>query len=153
MFHTYHRGICRSSNLFISKLDYCRIYGIHRKGFSQQTQYCDDNLNVKSSSYTRKTKATSSFIYQYGIVREIDRRIQTDGLTLIPDRLSSLDLDIARSQHQVLIKALRSLSIDIQTLPSNEFPDSVFIEDTTVIIDGIGERTFECIINYNKLCS
>ena len=148
LFHTYHT--CR--NVFVSKIDYSRIYGIHRKRLTQHIKFCDSNVNINSSSYNQKTKTTSSFTYQYGIVREIDRRIQTDGLTLIPDRLTSLDLDTAKSQHQILIKTLRSLSIDIHTLPSNEFPDSVFIEDTTVIIDGIGEKAFHCIIIHSKLC-
>jgi hypothetical protein len=147
LYHTYHT--CR--NVFVSRINYCRIYGIHRKQLTQYIKYCDSNVNINRSSYNQKTKATS-FIYQYGIVREIDQRIQTDGLTLIPDRLSLLDLDTAKSQHQILIKTLRSLSIDIHTLPSNEFPDSVFIEDTTVIIDGIGEKAFHCIVIHRKLC-
>ena len=80
-----------------------------------------------------------SFTYQYGLVRDIDDRIKIDGLSLVPNRLKSLNLDIARSQHKLLIQALRSLHIDIHTLPSNDFPDSVFIEDTAIIIDDTGE--------------
>ena len=48
-----------------------------------------------------------------------------------------VDMVRAREQHRDLEEALLSADVDIVTIPTDEtLPDSVFIEDTAVIIKG-----------------
>ena len=50
------------------------------------------------------------------------------------DNLATIDLALARKQHEHLNETLRSLKLEIHELPSDGFADSVFIEDTAVVI-------------------
>src|SRR3989442_3177949 len=53
-----------------------------------------------------------------------------------PDRLS-IDVERARRQHTELVRLLGSLVTGVTVLPPLEdFPDSCFIEDMAVILDG-----------------
>jgi dimethylargininase len=46
-----------------------------------------------------------------------------------------IDLDLARAQHQDYIEALRSIGCSVVELPAEpDLPDSVFVEDTAVIL-------------------
>ena len=45
-----------------------------------------------------------------------------------------VDLDIAIKQHNLLQEALISAGLDLIELPSDGYPDSVFVEDTAVVV-------------------
>ena len=46
-----------------------------------------------------------------------------------------IDIDLAREQHKAYEEALRDLGCDVLSLPEDEnYPDSVFVEDTAVIL-------------------
>jgi dimethylargininase len=46
-----------------------------------------------------------------------------------------INLDIARAQHQAYVKVLRNLGCDVIELPAEpDLPDSVFVEDTAIIL-------------------
>jgi N-dimethylarginine dimethylaminohydrolase len=47
---------------------------------------------------------------------------------------SVVDLTRARKQHEELSEALLCAGVDLIELPDDNLPDSVFIEDTAVII-------------------
>lgn len=49
-----------------------------------------------------------------------------------------IDYELARAQHSGYEDALRSLGLEIQRLPDEpDFPDSVFVEDTAIVLDEI----------------
>jgi dimethylargininase len=48
----------------------------------------------------------------------------------------AIDLDIARRQHRQYEAALASLGVEVHALPAEpDLPDSVFVEDTAVVLD------------------
>jgi dimethylargininase len=70
----------------------------------------------------------------------------------VPDSLAScqlthqarvaMDLDLARTQHAEYERALESLGCEIRRLPpADDYPDSVFIEDTAVVLDELAVIT------------
>jgi dimethylargininase len=53
-----------------------------------------------------------------------------------------IDLDRARSQHEAYEQALAELGCEVHRLPAgDEMPDSVFIEDTAVVLDEVAVIT------------
>ena len=68
-------------------------------------------------------------------MRDIDPNI--DKLALRKNKANIVDFDIAVSQKALLQNALQKLGLNIVTLPSDGYPDSTFVEDTAVIIDGV----------------
>jgi dimethylargininase len=67
------------------------------------------------------------------ITRKVSPRLSECEITHI-DRLP-IDIDIARAQHQGYVSALASLGCQVVELPEEtEFPDSVFVEDTAIIL-------------------
>jgi dimethylargininase len=47
-----------------------------------------------------------------------------------------IDYGTARSQHEQYLAALRSLGIEVRSLPADpNLPDSVFVEDTAIVLD------------------
>ena len=74
------------------------------------------------------------FQTEVAITREIDEKILEQALCMDPKLRNSISLELAKKQHEDLIQAIKNCGVKtIYTLPSNGFPDSVFIEDTAVI--------------------
>lgn len=68
------------------------------------------------------------------ITREVSPNIGRCELTHLPRE--PIDFELARAQHQLYEKALTSLGCKIQHLPAEPaMPDSVFVEDTAVVLD------------------
>lgn len=68
------------------------------------------------------------------ITRAVSSAMQQCELTHL-DR-QSLDLNIARKQHENYNQALRNLGVDVTELPEQrELADSVFVEDTALVFD------------------
>lgn len=84
---------------------------------------------------------TSAFNKRYAFTRNIDDRLKTDALTMNEANLKTIDLKKAEEQHNNLSKVLKNIGLKIINLPSSGYPDSVFIEDTCVIIDNIAMIT------------
>jgi hypothetical protein len=94
----------------------------------------------------RPTKITSAFStfnngaeimrefgkYNIGLTRMVDPLLAANAIRL---SYSTIDIDVAFEQHQLLIKAMQSVGLQIFELPSDGLADSVFIEDTLVIAD------------------
>jgi dimethylargininase len=70
--------------------------------------------------------------YNIGLTRMIDPLLATNAIRLSH---SNIDMDVAFEQHQLLVKAMQSVGLQIFELPSDGLADSVFIEDTLVIAD------------------
>lgn len=67
------------------------------------------------------------------VVREIDPTLAVQALR--SDTSVSIDISRAILQHKQYINILRNqLGLKVDVLPSNGFPDSVFIEDTSVVV-------------------
>jgi dimethylargininase len=67
------------------------------------------------------------------ITREISPRFAECEVTHI--ERTPIDLDIARAQHRAYIKVLQELGCDVIELPAEpDLPDSVFVEDTAIIL-------------------
>ena len=74
------------------------------------------------------------------ITREISPRFNECEITLI-DR-SPINLDIARAQHEGYTQALRDMGCEVIELPPEaDLPDSVFVEDTAVILPAVAVIT------------
>ena len=70
------------------------------------------------------------------ITRAISKSIVNCELTHL--ERTPIDLQIARSQHQQYETALRSIGCQVISLPEMpDLPDSVFVEDTAVILDEV----------------
>lgn len=68
------------------------------------------------------------------VTRDIDDSLVKAALTLNPGSQSTINLDLARAQHSRLNEELKKAGVTVHSLKSGGFPDSVFIEDTAVII-------------------
>ncbi len=67
------------------------------------------------------------------ITRQVSPRFQECELTHL-ERVS-IDLELARAQHDKYIEVLRSLCGEVGILPAEpDLPDSVFVEDTAIIL-------------------
>jgi len=69
-------------------------------------------------------------------MREIDSSLPQHALRIGGTTVGELDIKLARKQHEALTKAIQSTSPDliIHHLSSDGLPDSVFIEDTVIIV-------------------
>jgi dimethylargininase len=68
------------------------------------------------------------------ITRAVSRSILNCELTHL-ERIP-IDLEAARRQHHAYEEALRTLGVDVHPLPEQpDLPDSVFVEDTAIILD------------------
>ena len=55
---------------------------------------------------------------------------------------TAIDVDLAREQHRAYEQALRDLGWRIESLPEEpELPDSVFVEDTAIVLDEVAVIT------------
>lgn len=74
------------------------------------------------------------------ITRAISPRFDECELTHL-DR-SPIDLELARAQHHAYEQALQSLGVEVCSLPAaGEYPDSVFVEDTALVLDEVALLT------------
>jgi len=68
------------------------------------------------------------------MTREISAQIGRCELTY--KARAAIDVDLARAQHRQYQECLRSLGCSIRCLPAEpELPDSVFVEDTAIVLD------------------
>eukprot|EP01038_Epipyxis_sp_PR26KG_P010492 gene10492-14100_t len=72
--------------------------------------------------------------YSHGLMRQIDNTITKYAVSSDPSKKSLLDLSLAKNQHDRLMQILLSIGLKIDCLDSESHPDSVFIEDTAIII-------------------
>lgn len=96
-----------------------------RNALLYATRSLGRSFNARNASTFNKTVA---------ITRNIDDTLKTAALTMNTSNLATIDLALARKQHAQLNETLRSLKLEIHELPSDGYPDSVFIEDTAVVI-------------------
>jgi dimethylargininase len=74
------------------------------------------------------------------ITRSISPRFNECELTHL-DR-APIDLELAHTQHRKYEEALRSLGLEVISLPAeSDFPDSVFVEDTALVLDEVAVLT------------
>ena len=70
------------------------------------------------------------------ITHKISPRISECELTFL--ERTSIDLDVAESQHEGYCATLEDLGVSVIRLDGNDdYPDSVFVEDTAVVVDEI----------------
>lgn len=77
--------------------------------------------------------------YVRAITREIDPSLVTSALRQSSSEI--VDYNKAQIQHNNLLQIMQKIGIEIITLPSDGYPDSVFIEDTAVVIDDVAYIT------------
>ncbi len=77
---------------------------------------------------------------QIAFVRDVSPALERCELSFQPR--VSIDLELARRQHRAYAELLASLGCRVESLPPlPENPDAVFVEDTAVVVDGIGVIT------------
>ena len=73
--------------------------------------------------------------------RERRRRRSID-VSLLTSRASPIDIDVARTSMTLYEGALRDAGVDVRRLPPrDDLPDSVFVEDTAVVLDEVAVVT------------
>lgn len=74
------------------------------------------------------------------VTRAVSRAIERCELTHL--RRSPIDLALARKQHAAYEQALRDAGCEVRQLPEQaDRPDSVFVEDTAIVLDEIAVAT------------
>jgi dimethylargininase len=74
------------------------------------------------------------------ITREVSPSIGRCELTHVPRDV--IDVDVARAQHRRYEECLAALGCAVQRLPADpDLPDSVFVEDTAVVLDEVAVIT------------
>lgn len=74
------------------------------------------------------------------ITRAISRALQHCELTHLPRR--AIDVALARRQHAAYERALREAGCEVRQLPEEpDHPDSVFVEDTAIVLDEVAVIT------------
>ncbi len=74
------------------------------------------------------------------ITREVSRSIVNCELTHLAH--TPIDVTRARAQHEQYREALRSLGLDVISLPEEtDLPDSVFVEDAAIVLDEVAALT------------
>ena len=74
------------------------------------------------------------------IVREVPEALARCELSFV--ERTPIDLQLARRQHEAYAGALRALGCEVlQLRPLDEFPDSVFVEDTALVFDELAVLT------------
>jgi dimethylargininase len=74
------------------------------------------------------------------IIREVPQSLARCELSFVPR--TPIDVALARRQHAAYADALRSLGCEVLELPAlEEFPDSVFVEDTALVFDELAVLT------------
>ena len=73
--------------------------------------------------------------YIRAITREIDPSLTKYALRQSQSEI--VDFNKAQQQHNKLLQIMKKIGIEIVTLSPDGYPDSVFIEDTAVVIDDI----------------
>ena len=70
------------------------------------------------------------------ITREVSRSIENCQLTHL--ERTPIDLERARRQHSGYVSALKEAGWEVHSLPEEpDLPDSVFVEDTAIVLDGL----------------
>ena len=77
--------------------------------------------------------------YKNALMRKIDLSLPEKAIRLSD---SKIDIQLAIDQHNNLSKALESTGVSINELPSDNLADSVFVEDTVIIVGNIAMITF-----------
>jgi dimethylargininase len=76
----------------------------------------------------------------FAIIRAISPRFNECEITHI-DR-TPIDLELAARQHHAYEQALKGLGVDVISLPAEaDLPDSVFVEDTALVLDEVAILT------------
>lgn len=92
------------------------------------------------SDAARTAAVTGVTAYGTALVRPVVDRL-AEGLVTHIDR-RPVDVAMARSQHAAYCAALRDAGWDVVTVaPAPEHPDSVFVEDTLVVVDDLAVLT------------
>jgi len=74
------------------------------------------------------------------ITREVSPALAACQLTHLPRQ--PIRLDVARAQHAAYVRALTAAGYQVEQLPASaEMPDSVFVEDTAIVVDEVAVMT------------
>jgi dimethylargininase len=78
----------------------------------------------------------SGFLYRHAVMRDIDDSLPQQAQCMDPSLRLRLDVDLARKQHQELAKTIAACPgiTSVIELTSDGLADSVFIEDTAVVL-------------------
>lgn len=72
----------------------------------------------------------------HALTREVSRAIADCQLTHL--ERESIDLDRTRAEHRAYVRTLKGLGVRVIELPEEpELPDSVFVEDTVIVVGGV----------------
>lgn len=90
-------------------------------------------MHRKSDAYSDKFHVTFGR-YSHAIVSRIPDSFATSCL----GSTEQINLMEARREHETFIRVLRNLNVDVIELPADElFPDSPFVEDTAIVVNGL----------------
>jgi len=80
-------------------------------------------------------RAHRSYQFTHALCREPARSV-IDALRL--EDLGNPDFDLLCRQHEIYIEALKEAGVTVNIMPAlEEYPDSVFVEDAALVLDGV----------------
>ena len=89
-----------------------------------------------------KSGATTEFgKYRVALTRRIDPSLENDALRLPRENSNVLCMKTAIAQHESLLTAIKLAGVEVVELSSDGLPDSVFVEDTVVVVDNVAMIT------------
>ena len=85
------------------------------------------------SATERIMSSSTAFRYTHAVVCRVADSLATAAL----GTSGTVDLQRAKEQHAAYVNVLRQLGLDVVELPPDEsLPDSVYVEDTAVVVNG-----------------
>lgn len=80
--------------------------------------------------------------YRRALIRKIDVSLPEKAIRLSSSNVIVINMQLAIQQHDLLQRALISSGVIIDELPADDMADSVFIEDTVVIVGDTAMITY-----------
>ena len=89
-----------------------------------------------------KSGVTTEFgKYRVALTRRIHPSLENNALRLPKENSNVVCMRTALAQHASLLTAMKLAGMEVVELPSDGLPDSVFVEDTVVVVDNVAMIT------------
>jgi len=77
------------------------------------------------------------FQYNFALVSRVANSFATESSYDFVQSGQSINIDVARQEHESLVDALRRIGVDVVELPCDErHPDGLFVDDIAVVVNG-----------------
>lgn len=97
---------------------------------------------ISRTTFRGKSAATTEFgKFRVALTRRIDPSLEKNAIRLPKEKSDMICMKTALAQHASLLTAMKRAGMEVVELPSDSLPDSVFVEDTVVVVDKVAMIT------------